>query len=105
MAIHAVLIHSNTRINFGILKYIIVTPQYHHWHHCEAPEYYGKNFATIFPFIDKMFGTYYLPGNEWPKSTGLNETNYPKGYIKQLMYPFMKSPFDDKLNMEERTKR
>jgi sterol desaturase/sphingolipid hydroxylase (fatty acid hydroxylase superfamily) len=105
MAIHAVLIHSNTRINFGILKYIIVTPQYHHWHHCEAPEYYGKNFATIFPFIDKMFGTYYLPGNEWPKSTGLNETNYPKGYIKQLMYPFMKSPFDDKLKMEERTKR
>jgi lathosterol oxidase len=33
MAIHAVLIHANTRINFGFLKYLIVTPQYHHWHH------------------------------------------------------------------------
>jgi len=105
MAIHAVLIHSNTRLNFGFLKYIIATPQYHHWHHCSAPEYYGKNFATIFPFIDKMFGTYYLPGNEWPEATGLNEATYPKGYVKQLMYPFTKSPFDDTLDIDERTKR
>lgn len=105
MAIHAVLIHANTRINFGFLKYIIATPQYHHWHHCEAPEYYGKNFATIFPFIDKIFGTYYLPGNEWPEGTGLHEAHYPKGYINQMIYPFTKSPFDDNLNMEERTER
>ena len=105
MAIHAVLIHSNTRINFGFLKYIIATPQYHHWHHCEDPKYYGKNFATIFPFIDKIFGTYYLPGKTWPEGTGLHEASYPKGYMKQLVYPFTKSPFDDNLNMEERTKR
>lgn len=105
MAIHAVLIHANTRINFGFLKYIIATPQYHHWHHCEDPKYYGKNFATIFPFIDKIFGTYYLPGKEWPEGTGLHESNYPKGYLKQLIYPFTKSPFDNDLKMEERTKR
>lgn len=105
MAIHAVLIHANTRINFGFLKYIIATPQYHHWHHCEDPRYYGKNFATIFPFIDRIFGTYYLPGNTWPEGTGLHEANYPKGYVKQLIYPFTKSPFDNDLNMEERTKR
>lgn len=105
MAIHAVLIHANTRINFGVLKYIIATPQYHHWHHCEDPEHYGKNFATIFPFLDKLFGTYYLPGKEWPAGTGLHEANFPKGYLKQMVYPFTKSPFDDDLNMEERTKR
>jgi sterol desaturase/sphingolipid hydroxylase (fatty acid hydroxylase superfamily) len=105
MAVHAVLIHANTRINFGVLKYIIATPQYHHWHHCEDPKYYGKNFATIFPFIDVIFGTYYLPGNVWPEGTGLHEANYPKGYLKQLVYPFTKSPFDEDLNMEERTER
>jgi sterol desaturase/sphingolipid hydroxylase (fatty acid hydroxylase superfamily) len=105
MAIHAVLIHANTRINFGFLKYIIATPQYHHWHHCEDPKYYGKNFATIFPFIDKLFGTYYLPGNKWPEGTGLHEAHYPKGYLKQTIYPFTKSPFDNELNMEERTNR
>ena len=105
MAIHAVLIHANTRINFGFLKYIIATPQYHHWHHCKDPKHYGKNFATIFPFIDMIFGTYYLPKNEWPKDTGLLETNFPKGYIKQTIYPFTKSPFDKDLGMEEYSSR
>jgi len=105
MAIHAVLIHSNTRINFGFIKYIFATPQYHHWHHCKNPKHYGKNFATIFPFIDKIFGTYYLPKDEWPEDTGLLEADYPKGYLKQAIYPFTKSPFDKDLKMEEYSKR
>lgn len=105
IAIHAVLIHANTRINFGFLKYIFATPQYHHWHHCENPQYYGKNFATIFPFIDMIFGTYYLPGNIWPEGTGVHESQFPKGFVKQTIYPFTKSPFDDNLNMEDRSNR
>lgn len=105
MAIHAVLIHSNTRINFGFLKYIFATPQYHHWHHCEDPKYYGKNFSTIFTFIDRIFGTYYLPDNVWPEGTGVHEGSYPKGYLKQMVHPFLKSPFDTDLNMEDRAKR
>lgn len=104
MAIHAVLIHANTRINFGFLKYILATPQYHHWHHCEDPKYYGKNFATVFPFIDRIFGTYFLPGNEWPEGTGVHEADYPKGYLKQMIHPFTKSPFDKDLKMEDRDK-
>jgi len=105
IAIHAVLIHANTRVNFGFLKYIFTTPQYHHWHHCEDPKYYGHNFASIFPFIDMMFGTYYLPGKEWPAGTGVHEAAYPKGFIRQSIYPFTKSPFDTDLNMEERSDR
>jgi sterol desaturase/sphingolipid hydroxylase (fatty acid hydroxylase superfamily) len=105
IAVHAVLIHANTRINFGFLKYIFATPQYHHWHHCEDPKYYGKNFATIFPFIDMIFGTYYLPGNVWPGGTGVHESQYPKGFIQQSIYPFTKSPFDDNLKMEDRSSR
>ncbi len=105
IAIHAVLIHSNTRINFGFIKYIFATPQYHHWHHCEDPKYYGKNFATVFPFIDMIFGTYYLPGNVWPEGTGVHESQFPKGFIKQTIYPFTKSPFDNNLDMEERSTR
>lgn len=105
IAIHAVLIHANTRINFGPLKYIFTTPQYHHWHHCEDPDHYGKNFASIFPFIDMMFGTYYLPGKVWPKGTGVHEAQYPKGFLKQTAYPFTKSPFDNDLETEERSDR
>lgn len=105
IAIHAVLIHANTRINFGPLKYIFTTPQYHHWHHCEDPKYYGHNFASIFPFIDFIFGTYYLPGKKWPAGTGVHESQYPKGFVKQSIYPFTKSPFDTDLKMEERSER
>lgn len=105
IAIHAVLIHANTRVNFGPLKYIFTTPQYHHWHHCEDPKYYGHNFASIFPFIDWMFGTYYLPGKKWPAGTGVHEAQYPKGFVRQSIYPFTKSPFDTDLNMDERSER
>ena len=105
VSIHAVLIHANTRIPFGFLKYLIVTPQFHHWHHCDDPNIYGKNFAIHYPFLDVIFGTYYLPGEVWPEATGVREANYPKGYWNQLLYPFTKSPFDNNLNMEERSER
>ena len=49
--------------------------------------------AVIFPFIDKIFGTYYLPGNEWPKGTGLVDASFPKGFMKQFIFPFVKNPF------------
>ncbi|MEO8773892.1 MAG: sterol desaturase family protein [Gelidibacter sp.] len=105
IAIHAVLIHANTSINFRFLKYIITTPQYHHWHHCVDSDHYGKNFAVVFPFIDKIFGTYYLPGDKWPSGTGLVDASFPKGFVKQLAYPFTKNPFKNDLLPEERSKR
>lgn len=105
IAIHAVFIHANTGIKFGFLKYIITTPQYHHWHHCVESEHYGNNFAVVFPFIDKIFGTYYLPGDTWPKGTGLVDGSFPKGFMKQLAYPFTKNPFKNDLLEEEKSKR
>ncbi|HEX8326702.1 MAG TPA: sterol desaturase family protein [Hymenobacter sp.] len=105
VSIHAVLIHANTSINFGWLRYLLVTPQFHHWHHCEDPAHYGKNFAIHFPLIDWVFGTYYLPGNEWPAATGVREGSYPKGYLKQLTHPFSKSPFDTSLDAAETSSR
>ncbi len=105
IAVHAVLIHANTSINFGFLKYIFTTPQYHHWHHCEEPEHYGKNFAVVFPFIDKIFGTYHLPGNKWPKGTGLVDASFPKGFGRQLVFPFKKNPFNNDLLPEEKSER
>ncbi|NDC29975.1 MAG: sterol desaturase family protein [Bacteroidetes bacterium] len=105
IAIHAVFIHANTRLNIGLLKYLFTTPQYHHWHHCVEEDKYGKNFAVFFPFIDRIFGTYYLPENEWPKGTGLNEAQFPKGYTKQLVYPFKNNPFDNQLGEGKESSR
>lgn len=105
IAVHAVLIHVNTRINFGFLKYLITTPQYHYWHHCKDPKFYGKNYAVIFPFIDRLFGTYYLPKNQWPKETGLTDASFPKGFLKQFIFPFLKNPLKNNLSPEEKSMR
>jgi len=92
VSIQAVTVHANTRIEFGFLKYILVTPQYHHWHHSKEPGTHNKNYAVHFPFIDRLFGTYYLPEDTWPEEMGLENEKFPKGYFRQLIYPFMKDP-------------
>lgn len=92
VSVQAVLAHANTRINFGFLRYVIVTPQYHHWHHADDPKAYNKNFAIHFPFIDMLFGTYYPIGKTWPETTGLGNVKFPKGFIKQFIFPFFKNP-------------
>jgi sterol desaturase/sphingolipid hydroxylase (fatty acid hydroxylase superfamily) len=95
VAIQAVLAHANTRINFGFLKYVFVTPQYHHWHHSDDPKAYDKNFAIHFPFIDMIFGTYYPMKDTWPEGTGLGNAKFPKGFVKQFVFPFTNDPLQE----------
>lgn len=83
----SLLIHSNTRISFGPLKWILASPQFHHWHHGNQPEAYNRNFAGQLPFLDLFFGTLYLPREGTPKKYGIDE-ELPPFYHQQLAYPF-----------------
>jgi len=94
VALQAVMAHTNVRIPFSFLKYLFVTPQFHHWHHSKDKETHNKNFAIHFPFIDKIFGTYHLPVDEWPEAMGLEDESFPKGYLRQQIYPFFNDPKD-----------
>ncbi len=82
-----VLVHSNLRLRFGPLRHLVVTPQFHHWHH--SASLYDKNFAAHLPLIDKLFGTYHLPRGEWPETYGLRGRPVPDGYVAQLAYPLL----------------
>jgi sterol desaturase/sphingolipid hydroxylase (fatty acid hydroxylase superfamily) len=86
--IHSTLIHSNVRFDFGWLKYAIATPRFHHWHHGIEKEAIDVNFAVQFPWLDRLFGTYYVPGDKWPSGYGVGGHPVPPGYLKQLTYPF-----------------
>jgi sterol desaturase/sphingolipid hydroxylase (fatty acid hydroxylase superfamily) len=86
--IHSTLIHANVRFDFGWLKHFIATPQFHHWHHGIEKEAIDVNFAVQFPWLDRLFGTYYLPGDKWPSGYGVGGHPVPPGYLKQLAYPF-----------------
>ncbi len=63
--------HANIRLPFGPLTPVIAGPQWHRIHHSIHAEHFNRNFATFFPFIDIIFGTYYRPHREEYPATGL----------------------------------
>ncbi len=63
-------IHSNTRVRLGPLEWLISSPAFHHWHHTRD-EHRDHNFSFVFPVIDRVFGTAWLP-KHWPSAYGIN---------------------------------
>lgn len=88
--LNATFVHANVRFNVEWLKPLIVTPRFHHWHHGIEKEAIDVNFAIHFPLFDKLFGTYYMPKNQWPSGYGIGGHPVPNGYWKQFLYPFKK---------------
>lgn len=64
-------LHANIRARLGPLEWLISSPAFHHWHHTKD-EHRDRNFAFVFPFIDRLFGTAWLP-DYWPLSYGIDE--------------------------------
>ena len=95
VATHAVMNHTNTRLPYGPLEHLIVSPRIHHWHHSTEEQAHNKNYAVHFPWIDKLFGTYYAPRGEWPETVGLDDAAFPVGYVRQLLYPFRHDPLTE----------
>ena len=87
VGLQAVAIHANLGINFGWLRYVLVTPQFHHWHHAKDHDYVDANYAVHLPIIDMMFGTYRCPKGEWPKEYGIISGKPPEGIWKQFLHP------------------
>lgn len=64
-------IHANVKWRLGKLEWLVSSPAFHHWHHTnDGPETLNKNFAPMLPWVDKCFGTFYLPKNQWPATYG-----------------------------------
>ncbi|WP_209347813.1 sterol desaturase family protein [Pontixanthobacter sp. CEM42] len=80
------LLHANVGGNFNQLGHWIATPRFHHWHHGLEDEAFDVNFAIHFPWIDKLFGTFHLPEDRWPKDYGIPE-DVPRNYTGQFFYP------------------
>jgi sterol desaturase/sphingolipid hydroxylase (fatty acid hydroxylase superfamily) len=83
----SLLVHSNTRINFGPLRWFLASPQFHHWHHANEREAYDKNFAGQLPFIDAIGGTLRMP-KQMPTAYGCDDP-VPPLYHQQMIYPFL----------------
>ncbi len=68
-------IHANLRIRLGPLECLISSPAFHHWHHTKH-DHRDRNFSFVFPIIDRLFGTAWLP-KEWPAAYGVDEAISP----------------------------
>jgi sterol desaturase/sphingolipid hydroxylase (fatty acid hydroxylase superfamily) len=91
VTLHATWTHCNFGPNAKWLEKFLVMPRYHHWHHTSQKEGIDKNFAIHFPWIDKLFGTYYYP-EEWPEKYGLDGEEISPSFLRQTIDPFMKKP-------------
>ena len=89
--IHATWAHCNYGPTIKWLEPFLVQPRYHHWHHTSQPEAIDRNFAIHFPWIDRLFGTHYLPEDKWPDHYGLNNETIPAGFWRQTFYPLTRS--------------
>jgi lathosterol oxidase len=91
VALQATLIHANVRFGLGPLRWVLVGPQFHHWHHAADAEAVDKNFAVHTPLVDWLFGTLHLPGDRWPARYGLEGRPVPEGWLAQLFFPFRRT--------------
>ncbi len=79
-------IHANLRWRLGVLEEVISSPAFHHWHHT-LEDHKDHNFASMLPFMDRLFGTFHLP-KQWPAAYGIADP-MPSGLGGQLVEPLM----------------
>jgi sterol desaturase/sphingolipid hydroxylase (fatty acid hydroxylase superfamily) len=81
------LAHANIRWRFRPLWRIIMTPEFHHWHHANYPDSIHTNYSVGLPLWDMIWGTYRMPREERPAIYG-NSDPIPPSVPGQMLYPF-----------------
>jgi sterol desaturase/sphingolipid hydroxylase (fatty acid hydroxylase superfamily) len=79
-------IHADLPWTLGKAGWVLSSPAMHRWHHARDVEGSGWNFATVFSFYDRAFGTYHTPG-PCTAPLGVDE-DLGKGPLTQLLHPF-----------------
>ena len=88
--LYSPFVHANLDWDYGPLRYLLVSPVMHRWHHTHADEGGNSNFAPTFPFIDLLFGTCYEPKGVPPRVFGTpNDPISQSNIVSQMAYPFM----------------
>lgn len=91
VGLQAVFNHANVHLNWGPLRYIFVTPDFHHWHHSSDDIAIDKNYAAHFSFIDYLFRTAVDSNKSFPEKYGVVGNYVPNGFLKQQLFPFKKN--------------
>jgi sterol desaturase/sphingolipid hydroxylase (fatty acid hydroxylase superfamily) len=82
--LYTAFLHGNLRLGYGPCGAWLASPRFHHWHH-DGASARGRNFASLFPWLDRLWGTYDLPAG-FPSRYGCDEP-VPRGWLGQLAHP------------------
>ena len=80
--------HANVKWRLRWLDRIVSTPAFHHWHHSNdfVPNS-NRNYASLFPVVDVIFGSYFLP-EHLPEQYGISE-RLPQSMARQFVQPIL----------------
>ena len=78
--------HSNVRLRYGWLNYVVGSAETHRWHHARDPKTAYCNFGNTTIVWDLVFGTWRLPGPVG--DIGIMDRTYPKDFWRQMLTPF-----------------
>ncbi len=84
-------LHANVRWRLKPLHKLIITPEFHHWHHTNEPKAIHSNYSVFLPIWDILFGTYFMPSNRRPETYGIDE-HMPDGVAAQMLWPLRGMP-------------
>jgi sterol desaturase/sphingolipid hydroxylase (fatty acid hydroxylase superfamily) len=79
--------HLNVRFSMGRWITVLNSPQWHRIHHSVQPEHFDKNFASVLPLWDLMFGTAWIPKPDEYPDTGLVPAE-SVGLLDSIVWPF-----------------
>jgi len=79
-------LHANVRWRWKPLHKVIITPEFHHWHHSNEPDARSSNYSVFLPIWDIIFGTYYMPASRRPSTYGVDGP-VSSGIVGQLIDP------------------
>lgn len=87
-SVQGAFVHSNFNVKNSFLSKILVTPNFHRWHHAEANKLrFGQNFGAIFSFWDVLFGSHFI-SDQNPSSLGFKGIDlYPKDWFSRMFHP------------------
>lgn len=88
-AVNGFLQHSNVKMRYGLLNYLISGAELHRWHHSYLPKEANTNYGANLIIFDLMFGTRFLPRGRQVGALGLINRNYPMQFVDQLSTPFI----------------
>ena len=89
--LYSTFVHANLGWRFPWIEHFLVTPRFHHWHHGIEDAAVDVNFAIHFPILDRLFGTFHFPKDQWPGAYGIQGHPVPGGYWAQFKYPFRRA--------------